>query len=149
MRNIKLLRKIKNYFEYKWMTGHISIGNLTIYGRNAMHWGGHLYTKKFGYICFRLPFRCFGHWYPLYLYFSPNATPWAATFMIGKKHGYDNWVRARIRYRLFGHNFSVHAWNEDHNMENYAMLRAVNNMGLDRKWDFAKLAKERGYDKED
>ena len=27
-----MLQKIKDYFEYKFMTGHISIGNLTIYG---------------------------------------------------------------------------------------------------------------------
>ena len=75
----------------EFLSGHISIGNLTIYGRNAMHWGVTLYTKKYGYICFRLPFRCFGKWWPLYFYCSPNATPLAATFMIGRKNspGFD------------------------------------------------------------
>lgn len=144
----KIKRRIRNYFEHKFMTGHISIKNLTLYGRNAMHWGGHIYTKKYGYICFRLPFRCFGHWYPLYLYCSPNATPWAATFVIG--HGKDDeWVKSRIRYKCFGHNFSVHGWNEDYDMENYHILRAINNCIDGRQWYFANYAREKGYDKED
>ena len=146
----KLIRKIKYYFEYKFMTGHIRIGKrIVIYGRNAMHWGGHIYSKKYGYICFRLPLRCFGHWYPLYLYCSPNATPWAATYMIG--HGKDDeWVKSRIRYKSFGHNFSVHGWNEDYNMENYAILRAINDsISLGSwNWHYARYAKEHGFDKE-
>ncbi len=121
-------KKIRNYFKYKFMTGHISIGKLTIHGRNAMHWGCHLYTKKYGYICWRLPFKCYGKWYPLYLYFSPNATPWAATFMLGKKYDKDEWCKSRIRYACFGHNFSVHGWNEEYQCENYHILRGINNM---------------------
>ena len=144
-----MFRKIKNYFKYKFMTGHISIGNLTIYGRNAMHWGCHLYTKKYGYICWRLPLPCDGHWYPLYLYFSPNATPWAATFMIGKKFGKhnDNWIKARIRYRCFGHNFDVHGWNDEYQMENYHILRAINNTSY-HICTYRNYAIECGYDKE-
>ena len=140
-----MLRKIKDYFEYKFMTGHISIGNLTIYGRNAMHWGCSLYTKKYGYICWRLPFRCFGSWWPLYLYFSPNATPWAATFMLGKREDKDDWVRARIRYTCFGHNFDVHGWNEDYQMENYHILRGINNMVDSSIWPYQNFAREQGY----
>lgn len=57
--------------------GYITIGKrLTIYGDNAMHWGVTFHTKKYGYVCFRLPFRSRGKWWPLYLYCSPNATPW-------------------------------------------------------------------------
>jgi hypothetical protein len=30
--------------------------------------------------------RCFGRWWPLYCYISPNGTPWAATkWLWGKK----------------------------------------------------------------
>lgn len=32
-----IVRKVKDYFQYKFMTGHICIGNLTLFGRNAMH----------------------------------------------------------------------------------------------------------------
>lgn len=41
MRNMikGIVRKVKDYFQYKFMTGHICIGNLTLFGRNAMHWG--------------------------------------------------------------------------------------------------------------
>lgn len=46
--------KLKHYMKWKFMTGHFSIGSLTVYGRNAMHWGVQLHTKKYGYICFRL-----------------------------------------------------------------------------------------------
>lgn len=125
-----MLQRIKDYWQSNenFLSGHISIGNLTIYGRNAMHWGVNLYTKKYGYICFRLPLPCFGRWWPLYFYCSPNATPWASTFMLGRKHDQENWCRARIRYSCFGHNFEVHGWNKDYNCENYAILRGINRM---------------------
>ena len=128
MKNI--IEKVKYYFEYKFLTGHISIGRLTIYGRNAMHWGCHFYTKKYGYICWRLPLPCFGHWFPLYLYFSPNATPWAATFMLGKKHRESDWVRARIRYLVLGHNFKGDEYNKEFDISNYEVLRKINNLNM-------------------
>lgn len=104
-----------------WLTGHWKIGkNITVYGRNAMHWGVNISTRKYGYICFRLPFRCFGRWYPLYLYFSPNATPWASTFMLGRKHDRADWALARVRKERFGHNFDTE--------ENREALRKINNM---------------------
>ena len=143
-----MFKKIKHYFKYKFLTGHISIGNLTIHGRNAMHWGCHLYTKKYGYICWRLPFKSCGRWHPLYLYFSPNGTPWAATFMIGKKLDQDDWVKSRIRYTCFGHNFDIHGWNEEYQMENYHILRGINNMVSYDKWVYQNYAREQGYDKE-
>ena len=144
-----IIQKIKHYFKYKFMSGHISIGKLTIYGRNAMQWGCTLYTKKYGYICWRLPFTYNGKWFPLYLYFSPNATPWAATFMIGKKHDIDAWTLSRIRYRCLGHNFDVHGWNEEYQMENYHILRAINNSVGTHTCSYYNYAKEHGYDKED
>lgn len=103
---MKLFKEIKYYFQYRWLTGHISIGGLTIYGRNAMHWGIDLRTKKYGYICTRLPLPCFGKWWALYLYCSPDATPSNSTFFIGKKHDIESWSTARLRYKYLGHNFN-------------------------------------------
>lgn len=62
--------------------GHLSIGPITIYGENAMHWAVNIRCFG-GYFCFRLPFRCFGHWWGWYFYHSPNATPWAANWYVG------------------------------------------------------------------
>lgn len=125
-----MFNKIKDYFcrNEDFMSGHIDIGNLIIYGRNAMHWGVCIRTKKYGYICFRLPLPCFGRWYPLYFYCSPNATPWAATFMLGRKHSKDNWCKSRIRYSCLGHNFEVDGWNEEYGCTNYDILRGINRM---------------------
>lgn len=117
---IRLVRSNTN-----WLSGHINIGKrITIYGRNAMHWGVRIWTKRYGYICFRLPFRCFGKWYPLYLYFSPNATPWAATFMVGRKHAPKDWALARVRRVLLGHNFYYDSQNDENG--NYAKLIRIN-----------------------
>lgn len=125
----KIFDRIKEYWwrNDDFMSGHISIGRLTMYGRNAMLWGVTFYTKKYGYICFRLPLPCFGRWWPLYFYCSPNATPWAATFMIGKKHSPDDWILSRIRRSCLGHNFEIHGKNKTYDCENYDILRAINN----------------------
>lgn len=122
-------RKIGKFLDKK-IGGHISKGNLTIYGDNAMHFGVTYRTKKYGYICFRLPIPCgivdyflYGdklRWIPLYFYLSPNATPWASTFMLGKKHDRDDWALARVRKRRFGHNFNTDVYREE--------LRKINNI---------------------
>lgn len=97
------------------LDGHISIGRLTVFGRNAMHWGVTFWTKRWGYICFRLPFFCFGRWWPLYFYISPNATPWASTFFLGNNHHKcdNNKKRAPLRKQAFGHNFSTEKNSEE------------------------------------
>lgn len=91
----------------KFFSGHIRIGNVTVYGRNAMHWGVVVWTKRWGAVCFRLPLRCFGRWWPLYFYVSPNATPWASTYYIGGLDWEHQGDKARRRRRAFGHNFST------------------------------------------
>lgn len=103
----KLLKKFANFLE-----GRFSIGNLTVFGDNAMHFGCHFWTKKYGFICWRLPFVCnisakilYGdklRWHPLYFYISRDATPWSAVFMIGKKAYPRDWALARARKRAFG-----------------------------------------------
>ena len=118
----------------KLIDGHINIGNLTIYGDNAMHWGCVYSTKKYGYLCFRLPLPQgiadkirWGFknnkliWHPLYFYISRNATPWASVFFIGKKHDIDDWSKARMRKRAFG-------WNYDGSDEHYKRLRKINEL---------------------
>jgi hypothetical protein len=86
-----LINAILNRKRYKglswfenFMGGHLNVFNMTIYGENAMHWGVTIRTKNYGYICFRLPLRCFGDWHKLYFYCSPNATPSEATYTLGK-----------------------------------------------------------------
>ena len=76
----------KKYSGLSWwenfMSGHISLGPITIYGENAMHWAVNIKVRK-TIMCFRLPFRCFGKWWPLYLYFSKDGTPTRASWGIG------------------------------------------------------------------
>jgi hypothetical protein len=85
----------------------MNIGPITAYGANAMHWGINIRTRRWGYVCFRLPFRCFGRWWPLYFYVSPNATPWAATFLLGRRVRQEGKETIRRRRRELGHNFAV------------------------------------------
>jgi hypothetical protein len=76
-------------FWENFLGGHINIGPITIYGENAMHWAVDI-RSRWGYVCFRLPFRCFNRWWPLYFYISPNATPQQATFIIPKSYRYSD-----------------------------------------------------------
>jgi hypothetical protein len=125
----KLLKKFA-----KAIQKHKSIGNLTIFGDNAMHFGCHYWTKKYGYICFRLPIFCgiadkilYGdklYWKPLYLYFSPNATPWGATFMLGGRFTRLEKLKAKERKIRLGHNFQYDSEKEDYN---YQILHQINN----------------------
>lgn len=107
-----ILRKIA-----KAISGSFSIGNLTVYGDNAMHFGCTYWTNRYGYICWRLPLPCgvsdkilYGDkicWRPLYFYISRNATPLAAVFMLGKKHSPRDWKLAPIRKLYFGWNYNT------------------------------------------
>ena len=107
-------------FTENFLSGHVNIGKrIVIYGDNAMHWGVTIWTKRWGYICFRLPFRSHKHWWPLYFWCSPNATPWAATFMLGKKEDIRDWLLAPIRRYRFGHNFDT--------TEHMDELQSINN----------------------
>lgn len=65
--------------------GHITIGPVTIFGENAMHWAVVIGLPK-TYLSFRLPLKCFGQWWPLYCFISPDGTPTKATkWFWGKK----------------------------------------------------------------
>lgn len=93
------MNKIKRYFKHRFLTGHIAIGKVTVFGRNAMHWGVDISLKR-GYLCFRLPLPCFGRWWPLYLYYSPDGTPNAAKWGYGKRH--HNFETGLIGYLFKG-----------------------------------------------
>ncbi len=96
------------------LSGHLSIGPVTVYGANAMHWAVNVSTHRWGYVCFRLPLPCCGRWWPLYLYCSPNATPWASTFFVGRDVFEHKQQRlAQERRRRFGHNFNTDALNDE------------------------------------
>ena len=107
----------------KVWNGHKIIGRLTVFGDNAMHWGCTFWTKRWGYLCFRLPFRSCGRWWPLYFYASPNATPWAATFVLGHGHD-DDWAKARVRKYYLGHNFDCDSEYDENG--NYKTLMRIN-----------------------
>lgn len=62
-------------------TGHVSIGPVTIYGANAMHYAVNVRTGA-GYICARPTTSQAGR-RPWYLYISPNATPSSAVWGVG------------------------------------------------------------------
>jgi hypothetical protein len=58
----------------RWLGGHLTIGPVTVYGRNAMHFAVNI-RSRWGWICFKPPTRCYGVWWPWYFYISEDATP--------------------------------------------------------------------------
>lgn len=98
-------------FYENFLGGHISLGRFTFYGENAMNWGVTIWTETFGYICFRLPFRCFGVWCPLYFYTSPNATPRASTFYRGPYKNQKE--KAAKRRKKFGFRYDTDLLTEE------------------------------------
>jgi hypothetical protein len=77
-----------NIYPKRWQDrlfrGHVNIGPITIFGANAMHWAVNIQFRG-TYLCFHPRTRTHGAVWPAYFYISPNATPWAATFKLGKK----------------------------------------------------------------
>ncbi len=107
----------KKYPALSWwenfMGGHLNIGNkITIFGSNAMCWVVNIRTKKYGYICFTLPsISEFRKRTGYHLYFSPNGTPWACTFYLGKNK--EEKIRSIARKMNFGHNFNTEKYNKE------------------------------------
>lgn len=90
----------------KLIRGHLSIGPVTIYGRNAMHWAVDIRTRR-GTLCLRPTTWTFGVRWPWYLYLSPNATPWAATFAIGPGVAVAEKLLSPVRRALFGFRYDT------------------------------------------
>ena len=81
---------------------------MTIYHlRSAMHGAWNIYTRRYGYICFKPPTYVFGRWWPWYFYLSPNATPWGATLIVGQEYGRAEKRMARLRRVLWGHGYDT------------------------------------------
>lgn len=66
-------------FAENFLGGHVTLGPVTVFGENAMHWAVVIDMGK-DYLSFRLPMRCFGAWWPLYCFRSPDGTPTRATW---------------------------------------------------------------------
>lgn len=112
----------KKYKTMSWAENflgeHINIGPITIYGANAMNWAVNISTKKWGYICFSLPFPTYmRRMHGNYFYISPNGTPWASTFYRGKDK--EQRVKSVLRRVEFGHGFNTDT--------HYKRMMAINN----------------------
>jgi len=62
-------------------TGHVTVGPVTFYGANAMHYAVNIRTP-WGWLCARPTTNQSGR-RPWYLYLSPNATPQARVWGVG------------------------------------------------------------------
>lgn len=61
---------------------------ITVYGWNAMHGAVNVRLPN-SWLCFKIPTKCFGKWWPAYCYISKDATPVRAQWIFGRKnHGY-------------------------------------------------------------
>lgn len=135
LRNAGFFRGSKyDHLRDRIFTGHVSIGPVTIYGANAMHYGVTVSTGR-GYICFRPTTGKDGHW-PWYLYVSPNATPGSAWWGTGP--GFDGMhdVEDRIERAFWrfdalhkAHYRDVAEWLPGPMSERDAFKYAVRNMG--------------------
>jgi len=81
----------------KRAAGSLSVGPVTVYGANAMHWAINIRTR-WGTLCAHPTTRTFGGRWPWYLYLSENATPWAAVFAVGP--GIDSYDLDKAWIRL-------------------------------------------------
>lgn len=77
-----------NIYPNRWQdrifTGHKTIGRVTVYGANAMHWAINVQARG-TYWCFHWKTRTFGATWPWYFYISKDATPYEATFKLGPR----------------------------------------------------------------
>lgn len=92
----------------EYVGGHVTIGRVTIFGHNAMHWAVNVRTHRWGSVCFRpTTISPFGSKWRWYFYVSPNGTPWASTFAVGPGLDHADKAMAHVRRYLFGHNFNT------------------------------------------
>lgn len=85
------MRKHGLTWQERHIGGHVNAGHrVTIYGCNAMHYAVNVWTKRWGWVCFRPTTRHFGRWWHWYLYASRDGTPSAAVWGFGP--GYRDYV---------------------------------------------------------
>lgn len=63
--------------------GHVTVGPVTIYGANAMHWAINVWWLGH-YWCVHPHTRTYGGSWPPYFYISRDGTPQTACFMVGR-----------------------------------------------------------------
>lgn len=123
----------------KWYDkgGHLNIGDnfVLFYGNSTMHWAIQLYSKKYGYICIGIPSKR----QKFYLYFSPNATPWASTYYIGPDK--DAYVQSRVRKVCFGHNFKIYETDGNYMITNSDIMKGICNLVVPDKHIYADFYK--------
>jgi hypothetical protein len=130
-------KRLRDDFFMKFFGGHLSIGKkITFFGENAMSWAVEIQTKKWGYVVFKPPIRTYGEYHGWWLYFSPNATPWACTYYIGHTASNEK-IKSKIRKSYFGHNFNSE--------KRYEELIELNNKMSDQNFinDFKKKLERR------
>lgn len=105
----------KKYKALSWaenfLSGHVCIGRITIYGENAMRWAVNIRTRRWGSICFNLPTVGNLKRRRMYFYLSPNGTPWASTLHFGPD--YRDKALSIVRKHLFGHGFNTEQYREE------------------------------------
>ena len=79
-----------------------------------------LFSKKYGFISIGVCIK------GIYFHLSPNGHKWASTFYLGPDK--EERIRAKVRKAVFGHNYEVHGWNEEHKAYNYDVLVAINEL---------------------
>lgn len=79
------------------LENHITVGPLTVYGANAMHWAAELRLPLGLTLCAHPTTRTFGGRWPWYAYLSTNGTPWGALWAVGP--GVDNVDKRRAEVR--------------------------------------------------
>ena len=76
----------RNSFAERWqdrlMPGHITVGPVTLYGANAMHWTLEVSTR-WGHLCIHPTTRTFGGHWPWHIYMSRDGTPGGRSWGFG------------------------------------------------------------------
>lgn len=94
-----------NFLE-KYFSGATTINafglRITLFGYNAMRFAVNISTETWGYLCISPTVYMFGRWTHWHIYFSPNSTPWAATFAIGPGLTKGEKLLAKIHAYKFG-----------------------------------------------
>ena len=97
---------------FRFAPKHQRIGRVRIHAHDvdtAMHGALNVWTPWTGAICWHPSTAPWGDEWPWYFYVSPNSTPWAATFAIGRGLDLAEKLAARMRRARLGLVYDVEA----------------------------------------
>jgi hypothetical protein len=94
MRIIERIRAKARELAERHLSGHVTIGPLTLFGANAMDWAVQIYVAALGVSLCAKPTTSRRGWY---FYATPNCTPWAAVLGCGPGLGRENGERIAQR----------------------------------------------------